>query len=243
MGCFLELAAGEGFAGEAVGFFDAFFFGFGGPVVPRFSEGGIFSGEVDGSYGVGWNDLGNRIFALDDEEMNLSRVFVVTENKADNFFTIGEVEGDVSAVVECGLQGVLAGGRIGAGEGGVLDRTRFMRGKGMFIGLRHKGKGRLTVGSGSVGDGSFDGAGEAWERTEGVVDGAGFVSAVNHTVATFFVATFLAVLFPHRIGHEFFESGDVAVLEEVAGFLPTENVVGGVAPRGAVVVDVALEKF
>ena len=113
----------------------------------------------------------------------------------------------------------------------------------MFIGLGHKRRGRLTVGSGSVSDGSFDGAGEAWERTEGVVDGAGFVSAVNHTVATFFVATFLTVLFPHRIGHQLLEGGDVAVLQEVAGFLPTEDVIGGVAPRGAIVVDVALEEL
>lgn len=121
MGSNSELAAGDRFASEAGCFFDAFFFGFGGPVVPRFSEGGIFASEVDGSYGVGWNDLGDGIFALDDEEMNLPWVFVVTKDKADNFFAIGEVEGDVSAVVECGLQGVLAGGCIGAGERGVLD--------------------------------------------------------------------------------------------------------------------------
>jgi len=32
-------------------------------------------------------------------------------------------------------------------------------------------------------------------------------------------------------------------LKEVAGFLPTEDVIGGVAPRGAIVVDVALKEL
>jgi len=32
-------------------------------------------------------------------------------------------------------------------------------------------------------------------------------------------------------------------LQEVAGFLPTEDVIGGVAPRSAIVVDVTLEEL
>lgn len=97
--------------------------------------------------------------------------------------------------------------------------------------------------SGSVGDGSFYGTGESWERAESIVNGTGFVPAVYHAVAALHVATFLPVFFPHGIGHQLFEGRDVAVLQEVAGFLPTEDVIGGVAPRGAIVVDVALEKF
>jgi len=243
MGAYLELATGEGFASEAGGFFDAFFFGLGGPIVPRFSEGGIFASEVNSGYGVGWDDLGDGIFAMHDEEVNLARVLIVAENKADDFLTVVQVEGNVSAVVEGGLESVLAGGRIGAGERGVLDRTWFMRGKCVFIGLGHKRRGRLTVGSGSVSDGSFDRAGESWERAEGVVDRAGLVSAVHHAVAALHVATFLPIIFPHGIGHELLEGGDVAVLQEVAGFLPTEDVIGGVAPGGAIVVDVALEEL
>ena len=102
MGSNSELAAGDGFASEAGGFFDAFFFGFGGPIVPRFSESGIFASEVNSDYGVGWDDLGDGILAMNDEEVNLAKVLIVAENKADNFFTIGEVESDVSAVVESG---------------------------------------------------------------------------------------------------------------------------------------------
>ena len=100
-----------------------------------------------------------------------------------------------------------------------------------------------TERSGAVGDGGFDRAGEAGEGTEGVVDRAGLVPTVDHAVAALLVAALLAVLFPHGVGHEFFKGGDVTVLEEVAGFLPTEDVVGGVTPRSAVVIDVALEEF
>ncbi len=95
----------------------------------------------------------------------------------------------------------MAGGSIGARQGGVFDRAGFMRREGVFIGLGHKGRKRLTVGSGSVGDGSFDGTGESWKRAEGVVDGAGFVPAVHHAVAALHVATFLPIIFPHGIGH------------------------------------------
>ena len=57
MGSNSELAAGDGFASEAGGFFDAFFFGLGGPIVPRFSESGVFASEVNSGYGVGGDDL------------------------------------------------------------------------------------------------------------------------------------------------------------------------------------------
>ena len=102
MGSNSELAAGDRFASEAGGFFDAFFFGFGGPIVPRFSEGGIFASEMNSGYGIGGDDLGDGIFAMHDEEVNLARVLIVAENKADDFFTVVQVEGNVSAVVEGG---------------------------------------------------------------------------------------------------------------------------------------------
>ena len=141
MGSNSELAAGDGFASEAGGFFDAFFFGFGGPIVPRFSESGIFASEVNSDYGVGWDDLGDGILAMNDEEVNLAKVLIVAENKADNFFTVVQVEGNVSAVVESGGKGVLAGSGIGALQGGVFDGAGFMRGEGVFIGLGHTEKG------------------------------------------------------------------------------------------------------
>ena len=84
----------------------------------------------------------------------------------------------------------------------MFDGAGFMRGEGVFIGLRHKRRGvNRRLGLGSVGDGSFDGTGESWERAEGVVNGAGFVSAVHHAVAALHVATFLPIIFPHGIGH------------------------------------------
>jgi hypothetical protein len=104
----LKFAAGDGFAGETFGFFDAFFFGLGGPIIPRLSEGGVFPGEVDGSHLIGGKDLGNGIFSLGDEEVDLSRAFIVTENKTDDFVSVFEIQGDISSVVECSLKGVLA---------------------------------------------------------------------------------------------------------------------------------------
>ena len=97
--------------------------------------------------------------------------------------------------------------------------------------------------SGSVGDGGFDCSGEAREGSEGIVDRTGFISTVNHAVPALFITALLSVLFPSGVFHQLFEGRDIAVLEEVAGFLPTEDVVGGVAPRSAIVVDIALEEL
>ena len=66
---------------------------------------------------------------------------------------------------------------------------------------------------------------------------------MDHTVATLLIAALLAVIFPSGVFHQLFEGRDVAVLEEVTGFLPTKDVEGGVAPRCAVVIHVALEEF
>jgi len=103
----LKFAAGDGFAGETFGFFDAFFFRLGGPIIPRFSEGGVFPGEVDGSHLIGRKDLGNGIFSLGDEEVDLSRAFIVTENKSGDFVSVLEIQSDVPPIVECSLKGVL----------------------------------------------------------------------------------------------------------------------------------------
>ena len=111
----------------------------------------------------------------------------------------------------------------------------------MFVGLGH-GK-ETDRASGSVGDGSFDRAGESGDGTEGVIDRTGFVSAVNHAVSALFVPAFLSVIFPGRIFHKLLEGGDVTILKEVAGFLPTEDIVGGISPRGAVVIHVSLEEL
>ena len=113
--------------------------------------------------------------------------------------------------------------------------------EGVFFGLGH-GK-ESDEWSGSVGDGGFDRTGEAGDRTKGVINRTGFVSAVNHAIPALFVAAFLSVIFPGSIFDKFLEGRDVTILEEVAGFLPAEDIVGGISPRGAVVIHVSLEEL
>jgi len=113
--------------------------------------------------------------------------------------------------------------------------------EGVFFGLGH---GKETDGvSGSVGDGGFDRTGEAGDRTKSVINRTGFVSAVNHAIPALFVPTFLPVIFPGSIFDKLLESRDVTILEEVTGFLPTEDIESGISPRGAVVIHVPLEEF
>jgi len=45
---------------------------------------------------------------LGDEEVDLSRAFIVTENKTGDFISVLEIQGDVPTIIECGLKGVLA---------------------------------------------------------------------------------------------------------------------------------------
>ena len=66
---------------------------------------------------------------------------------------------------------------------------------------------------------------------------------MDHAVAAFLVAASVAVLVPFGGFDQFLEGGDVAFLQKKAGLLPAEDVVGGVAPGRALVIDVALEEF
>jgi len=111
----------------------------------------------------------------------------------------------------------------------------------MFLGLGH---GKETDGaSGSVGNGGFDRAGESRNGTKGVINRTRFVSAVNHAIPALFVPAFLPVIFPGCIFHKLLEGGDVAILEEITGFLPAEDIVSGISPRGAVVIHVSLQEL
>jgi len=123
----LQFAAGDGFAGETFGFFDAFLFRLRCPVVPRLSKGGVFAGEVDGSDVISRERLGNRIFPLRNINMNHSWGFVVTENKSDDLLAAADIQGDVAPVVEGGLESVSTRCGVGTGEGRPFDRARFMR--------------------------------------------------------------------------------------------------------------------
>src|SRR5271165_2756772 len=75
------------------------------------------------------------------------------------------------------------------------------------------------------------------------MDGTRFVAAVDHAIGAGGVAGFGAVVAPVGGGEKFGEGFGVAVLQQVAGLLPSENVVGGHAPWGAGIGALAHKKF
>src|SRR5271169_3445594 len=87
------------------------------------------------------------------------------------------------------------------------------------------------------------GAEESTERAEHMVHGAGFIAAVNHAVRALGIAAFSAVTVPIGFANQFRERVGIAVLQQVAGLLPAENIVGGHAPGRAFVIALAHEKF
>src|SRR5690242_13926979 len=88
-----------------------------------------------------------------------------------------------------------------------------------------------------------DGVAEALPRAEGVVDGGGLVAAVHHAVLALLVAAPAPVLLPARGLHQLLERGGVALLQQIAGPLPAEEVVGRIAPRRALEVVLAHEEL
>src|SRR5262245_32462070 len=79
------------------------------------------------------------------------------------------------------------------------------------------------------GDGGRHGVAEPTPRGEGVVHGRRLVAAVHHAVAALLVAAALAVVLPAGRLEQLLERRRVAFLQEVAGPLPAEHVVGRVA--------------
>src|SRR4029079_15677753 len=100
-----------------------------------------------------------------------------------------------------------------------------------------------TAGLELAGDGRRHGVAETLPRREGVVDGGGLVAAVHHAVLALVVAGLAAVLLPARRLHQLLERRRVALLQQVAGTLPAEEVVGGVAPRRALELLLAHEEL
>src|SRR5689334_11345005 len=76
-----------------------------------------------------------------------------------------------------------------------------------------------------AGDGRRHGVAEALPRREGVVDRGRLVTAVDHAVLALLVAARAPVLFPPRRLHQLLERRGVALLQQVAGPLPAEEVV------------------
>src|SRR5208282_1335632 len=77
----------------------------------------------------------------------------------------------------------------------------------------------------------------------GIVDGRWFVAAMHHAIGALRIARLGAVAGPLRSFHQFFVRFGVAILQQVAGFLPSEDVVGWHAPGSALVVALAHQVF
>ena len=73
------------------------------------------------------------------------------------------------------------------------------------------------------------------ERSERVIDSAGLVSAMHHTVRALGIAALCPVVLPSRFANQFLEAISVSVLQKITGFLPAKDVVGGHTPRRAMV--------
>src|SRR5262245_51638723 len=71
----------------------------------------------------------------------------------------------------------------------------------------------------------------------------GFVAAVNHAIAAARVTARVAVLFPLGRLDQFLERLRVTVIEQVTRLLPAEDVVIRVAPRRALVINLAHQEF
>src|SRR5262249_61287475 len=65
------------------------------------------------------------------------------------------------------------------------------------------------------------------ERAKRVVDGRGLMAAMHHAVPALVIAAPAAVVIPVRRVHQLLEGRGVALLKEVAGPLPAEDVVRG----------------
>src|SRR5208337_4905685 len=84
---------------------------------------------------------------------------------------------------------------------------------------------------------------ESTPRAKGIVYGRGFISAVHHTVGALGIARLGPVLLPLGFAHQLVEGVSVAVLQQVAGLLPPEQVEGWHAPCRAGIVALAHEEF
>src|SRR3984957_6740129 len=72
-----------------------------------------------------------------------------------------------------------------------------------------------------------------------IVDRGRLITAADHAVSAFWIAGSCAVIFPLRLRDQLLEGGSVAILQQVTGLLPAEDVVSGIAPGCAFVVPLA----
>ena len=100
---------------------------------------------------------------------------------------------------------------------------------------------RLGIGIGS--ERPAHQAPESLQRTESVHHRGGLVAAADHASGARSIAAGDPVLLPLGGFQEFLEALSVAVLQEIAGPLPAENIIGRRTPRRALVVAIAHQEF
>jgi len=74
---------------------------------------------------------------------------------------------------------------------------------------------------------------ETCDRSECIVDGTGFVSAVNHAVRAARIAGLRSIPVPVGLFQKLGERFEISVLKQVTWFLPAKQTVAGHAPRRA----------
>src|ERR1035441_5590303 len=84
---------------------------------------------------------------------------------------------------------------------------------------------------------------EALYRAEAVDDRRGLIAATDHAVGALGVAAGHAIVFPGGGFEQLLVTLGVALLEQIAGLLPAEDVIGRHAPRRALVIAVAHQEF
>src|ERR1700679_3619761 len=84
---------------------------------------------------------------------------------------------------------------------------------------------------------------EPSERAKHLVHRGRLITAADHAVSAFWIAGSRAVVFPLRLLDQLLERGSVAILQQVAGLLPAEDVVSRIAPWRAFVVPLAHQEL
>src|ERR1700730_11952389 len=93
------------------------------------------------------------------------------------------------------------------------------------------------------GKGRLDRSQESAQRAERGIYRRSFVAAVHHAVGTSWIAGLGPVVLPFGGREQLGKSLRITILQQVAGLLPTENVVGRHAPRRAWVSPLAHEEL
>ena len=89
----------------------------------------------------------------------------------------------------------------------------------------------------------FDRGEESAQRAEGGIHRGGFVAAVDHAIGAGGIAGLGAVVAPVGSRDKLGECFRITILQQVAGLLPSENVVSGHAPWSAGISAFAHQEF